>query len=592
MVNVKLFIDSYLKSIVEDFNVDVDKAFEIFSMAVILEKSFQEVIDDVVVGGGNDGGIDGVDFMEVDNYYYLYAFQCKNSPKITQNGIEKFKDNFTQIFINGNSANRPNAEGQIQNVTQYEQLTNNRFIVEPKLYYVYNGLASDEKYLSNQNLKQQYHRPSGGFEVWDAQMLYDKIRAFASGRGNRSPVEYVFVPESDTSAVSNDGAVYNAMYSFTLGNVRAANFRIKANQLCELIDVEIATNGTDERLFSDNIRGFLRRRAKANKNMEATIDDPTNSIYFPVLNNGVTIMCDKMVVPIRPQNKQFLISTVNPVIVNGLQTSKVLYKKYLERGKDLGAISVNVRLYRAEDSSLVDKITDATNTQTPINFKDKISNRDFNDWTKILFQNKGIAYLTKRGELFISKAVRDLEESIGSDTVLQAWYATFYEEPEVAKNSKAKVLENIYDGSIGNHPLKALFGGQENSPVYAQLVIAHYINKKIKEEQRNPSNGQSFLPHADELLGYGVYKTLDENQLGLVYNNDATTLNTAYQIALNHLTNAFNKAEQAYQQQNNRFSVPGYFKSAKSRIDYNREAGILETQVGLISELLQKQVNP
>lgn len=64
MANVKLFIDSYLRSISDDFKVDVDKAFEIFSIAVILEKSFQEVFDDIITGGSEDGGIDGIDFIE------------------------------------------------------------------------------------------------------------------------------------------------------------------------------------------------------------------------------------------------------------------------------------------------------------------------------------------------------------------------------------------------------------------------------------------------------------------------------------------------------------------------------------------------
>lgn len=590
MANVKLFIDSYLRSISEDFGVDVDKAFEIFSIAVILEKSFQEVFDDIVIGGSEDGGIDGIDFIEVDHYFYLYAFQCKNKPKLTQNELDKFKSNFAEIFTNGNAANRPNARGLSNKIQQYEQLTNDRYIVEPKLYYVYNGLKDDPKYRSNGNLEDQYHQISQGFEIWDATKLYNKIRSFASGKNNLKSVEYVFVPEADTSAISNDETVYNAMYSFTLGNVRAANFRIKANQLCELIELEIQTNGTDERLFSDNVRGFLRRRAKANKNMEATIDDPNNSIYFPVLNNGITIMCDKMVVPTRPQNKQFLISATNPVIVNGLQTSKILYKKYLERNKDLGIISVNVRLYRAEDNKLIDMITDATNTQTPINFRDKISNRDFNDWAKILFENKGIAYLTKRGELFTDKGARELGENVNSDTVLQAWYATFYEEPEVAKNSKAKVLESIYDGSAGNHPLKELFEGQKNSPVYGQMVVAYFITKKVKEAQRLLRNNQAFLLHADELLSYGIFKTLDEAALKLVYNNDTSTLDKAYQIAINHLSNAFKKVEKEYQTNEKLLSIPGYFKSAKSRIDYNREAGILETQVGLIDQLLQKRI--
>lgn len=170
------------------------------------------------------------------------------------------------------------------------------------------------------------------------------------------------------------------------------------------------------------------------------------------------------------------------------------------------------------------------------------------------------------------------------------WYATFYEEPEVAKNSKAKVLERIYDGSAGNHPLKELFEGQQNSPVYGQMVVAYFITKKVKEAQRLLHNNQAFLLHANELLSYGIFKTLDKVALKLVYNNDTSTLEKAYQIAITHLSNAFKKVEKEYQTNEKLLSIPGYFKSAKSRIDYNREAGILETQVGLIDQLLQKRI--
>jgi hypothetical protein len=88
MDNKQLFIDGYLNRISEQFKVDKDTAFEIFSIAAITERPFQEVYDDIQIRQkledktnlkGKDGGIDGAVFVEQGGYYTLMVFQCKNT---------------------------------------------------------------------------------------------------------------------------------------------------------------------------------------------------------------------------------------------------------------------------------------------------------------------------------------------------------------------------------------------------------------------------------------------------------------------------------------------------------------------------------
>jgi hypothetical protein len=93
-----------------------------------------------------------------------------------------------------------------------------------------------------------------------------------------------------------------------------------------------------------------------------------------------------------------------------------------------------------------------------------------------------IDYVTKRGEGFKSKN-NDFHNQVDSETVLKFWYATFYEEPEVAKNSIARVLQEIYDASSSeNHPLKFLFDGSANSSIYIQLLTSYKIYQFCKEK--------------------------------------------------------------------------------------------------------------
>jgi hypothetical protein len=49
MNNKQLFISTYLHNIAENFNINKDQAFEIFSMAAILDKTFDEIYDGVII---------------------------------------------------------------------------------------------------------------------------------------------------------------------------------------------------------------------------------------------------------------------------------------------------------------------------------------------------------------------------------------------------------------------------------------------------------------------------------------------------------------------------------------------------------------
>ncbi len=139
MDNQQLFIDGYLNRISEQFNVKKDIAFEIFSIAAITERPFQEVYDDIQIrqksdGGedikGKDGGIDGAVFIEQGGYYTLMVFQCKNSQGLKPNELDKFRHDVDDIFTHG--LTKLNTELLQPKINEYQQLTKDGFIVEIK----------------------------------------------------------------------------------------------------------------------------------------------------------------------------------------------------------------------------------------------------------------------------------------------------------------------------------------------------------------------------------------------------------------------------------------------------------------------------
>jgi AIPR protein len=580
MDNKQLFIDGYLDRIADQFTVNKDTAFEIFSIAAITERPFQEVYDDIQIRQkldtnlkGKDGGIDGVVFVEQGGYYTLMVFQCKNSLSLKANQLDKFRHDVDDLFVYG--INKLHTELLQPKINEYQQLSKDGFIIEIKYYFIYAGANNDPNYAANSNIYQAYHKPDE-YEIWDVEAIYQKISQLIKAQAKRKDIKFIFNPQLSNIVISDRQG--QGLYTYSVGNVRAANFRITADELCQLVEQELAANNTYEFLFSDNIRSFLGFKVRPNQRMKGTLTNPDAAIYFPLLNNGVTIICEKMEIPATLQNGKYILPAHNPIIVNGLQTTRVIYevlKDSKRRGIDsLHNVFVNVRLYETSDTEIVEKITDATNTQTPISYKDKVSNKDFNLYAKEIFANNGIAYITKRGEVFSNQLSKQLKSTIESDTLLRFWYATFYEQPETAKNSVYEVMEAVFDAANNDvHPLHELFNGEKDSPIYQQLLYSYKIYRYVQGEKETQQNARGYNSHATELLAYGVYKYLENN---LVDINNPDRLEEAYQFAFNIMEQIIRAQLELYSQQGKSFSYSGYFRKPKCRFEYNVRAGIID----------------
>ncbi|MBE0525209.1 MAG: AIPR family protein, partial [Methanosarcinales archaeon] len=294
-------------------------------------------------------------------------------------------------------------------------------------------------------------------------------------------------------------------------------------------------------------------------------------------------LCDEMQIPSNQQAGQYIVPVVNPVIVNGLRTTKVIHDIYEKDKTKLEDIYITVRLYETKNQGLVNKITEATNTQTSINFRDKISNKDFQKYVKLLFENKGIAYISKRGEIFTNQLSKEMHESITSEKAIKFWYATYYEKPEIAKNSVSKVLEEVFDATNQENPLVNLFDGNKNSPVYLQIYNSYLIMKLVVEKKKSRTDADDLLEHSDELLSYGIYKYLMTKQLDFSQAN----IENGYESTVTIVRNNVSAEKDRRDQKGETYSHSSYFKSAQCRIDYNTATNISETY-DLIDKLLIK----
>lgn len=75
-------------------------------------------------------------------------------------------------------------------------------------------------------------------------------------------------------------------------------------------------------IFEENVRAYLGDKNSVNNQIQQTLNDPSRQDKFGILNNGITIIS----ADVKIQNKN--ISFDNYQIVNGCQTSHVLYQNY------------------------------------------------------------------------------------------------------------------------------------------------------------------------------------------------------------------------------------------------------------------------
>ena len=566
-MNKEQVIQVYLDAISKRFKVDKNLAFEILAVVLILGKSYDEVVNEIWTGKQDtetsDCGFDGI-FIDEENMI-AHIFQTKNSLNLKENELDKLKTDYRKIFIEGNVSNKKMSPEVKSAFDNYKNITASGKVLRSKLYFVYNGENDSEQYQHNPELFKKYNdsKSEPTFEIIDSKKLYERIDILQATK-RKVDVEFSFNPcKTNIEPYKNQG-----IFSFQLGQVNAVSFRMIASQLGELVDQEIEKNGTKDFLFSENIRGFLGTKQITNRKILETLRNKEQSFFFPFLNNGLTIICQKMDWTPEPQNKMHIVRVTNPVIVNGLQTANVIYQIYKEDPNLLEDVYLIVKLYETENQDLIDLITEATNTQSAINYRDQISNKKFNKIAEDFFASKGIRYVSKRGEV-IKKPLLDegIKESISSELAVKFWYATYNEKPHIAKNSIRTVLREVFLATKNeNKTLANLFSGEKESEIYEQLFIVYQIYKLTADKRKEflKDGEEDFIFQADEIIAYGIYKELEKNN-GLENFSDKDLKNT-YSVAYDNVKQCVEKEQK---RKNGTYSHNKYFKSERCLEDYN-----------------------
>lgn len=264
-------------------------------------------------------------------------------------------------------------------------------------------------------------------------------------------------------------------YERTDGNVRALICTIDASELINLIK-----NPNDEKsvytpIFDENVRIYLSSRNDINKEIISTaLSDDRHLFWY--LNNGLTITCSSF--SYVKGSRGPIVSLKGIQIVNGGQTSNALFEAYQQDADRVGDVLLLARIIEAKEQSVGHKVSETTNSQTPIKSRDLRANTLIQRKIEQALITQGFFYERKTNQY----ADKPKEKRIDAQSAGQAYLAYALDMPEVAKKDRGRVFGDLFDTVFSDDLLP------ENFIVPLQVLkrIDNYkkdVQKRIRNEQ-------------------------------------------------------------------------------------------------------------
>ncbi len=207
-------------------------------------------------------------------------------------------------------------------------------------------------------------------------------------------------------------------------------------------------------LFEANVRDYQGNNS-VNKSIGETLCSTNNEDNFWWLNNGVTILAQK-VIPVSSVELQLF----DPKIVNGMQTSTeihLFFKKHKERlEEETRSVLVRVIVPQSEESR--DNIIYATNNQTPVSSSSLRVTAPVHYKIETYFKSRGLYY--DRRKNYYKNQGRRASEIVSIGFLGQCMISMFLRRPDHARARPSTVLasDDMYNSLYNEQtPLEAYF---------------------------------------------------------------------------------------------------------------------------------------
>jgi AIPR protein len=240
-------------------------------------------------------------------------------------------------------------------------------------------------------------------------------------------------------------------------------------------------------LFYDNVRDFQGENA-VNREIKATLDDPTGQQRFVILNNGVTLVARDL----KTTGNKFAVSDYQ--IVNGCQTSHVVFNERQELGSDT---YIPIKVIATTDEEIISSIITATNRQTEVTADDLFAMSGFQKKLEALYESypgKKKLYYERRSKQYASVDGIEKVRIIDKKQQVRSFAAMFLDDPHRAARyysdlrnqvgskifNEAHQLEPYYVSAYAYYKLEFLFRNNQIPPYYKParyhlLMVFRYL---------------------------------------------------------------------------------------------------------------------
>lgn len=217
-------------------------------------------------------------------------------------------------------------------------------------------------------------------------------------------------------------------------------------------------------LFDDNVRDF---QGNNNVNSEISKTIQSEPQKFALLNNGITIVCERFI----PSNRQITIR--NPQIVNGCQTSHVIFNN--ANGSDrLNDVPIVIKLISTRDSEITNQIVRGTNRQNIVldeAFEStKKFHKDLEDFINALSPEYERFYYERRSKQYDHNPSISHFQKLNLRLILQSFVGMYLNEPHISHRHESKLLE-MYSNLV--------FKDYQSKLPYFTACLAFYKLEKL-----------------------------------------------------------------------------------------------------------------
>lgn len=447
------------------------ETFELFALTQITKSNdlaFED-IQNSIVDGGNDGGIDSIlviidDFVpesieDIEEIKFsrktnveILISQCKRENSFKESAIDKLITTLPELFNLSSSEDallirfNPDVveKGLIARET-WKKCSIAGGILKVKFNYC----AYSENVTVNDTFIDKVRQLKGiaqshfvGAEIeYTNYSSEELLKLYQTQKKERLQLKYKETPLS--TSYDNFGIGY-------VGTVKLADYKTF------LTDDDLSIR---EDLFESNIRHF-QGLVDVNKKIKDSIENPVNEDFW-WLNNGITIIATN------PSLVGTTLSMDNVQIVNGLQTSYSIFLNH--NGSDADIRSVLVKVIINEDKKTIDHIIASTNSQNPVSPSLLRATDDVQREIELFFLNLG--YFYDRRKNYYKNQGKPAGRIFSIQTAAQVIESIIFNNPNTARSKPTSLIK---EDSTYNR----IFNPTHN---YKAYLICCLLNKKIVE---------------------------------------------------------------------------------------------------------------